>query len=160
MENDRHGERGEPPDENRSVASSLLGDLTSDRRSLAARLVAPAWLYPAFGLITALYVAAPLIEPAPTRRAPAGLTLAATLILVWGYQRLTGVRVSRASAPARATLVGLVCATLLLLSASFGLKSFGLDWWIILPAAASFALTVALGRLFHQQYRAALLHGH
>ncbi len=134
-------------------ASGLLDELATDRAVLADRLAAPAWLYPAFGVLTAIYVASPLFGPGPGRRAIAGIAIAATFLLVWGYRRLSGVRVLRAGAPARLTLVLLFLATLLLLSVSLGLASFGLTWWIVLPALASFGLTVALGRLFDRQYR-------
>lgn len=134
-------------------AAKLLDDLASDRASLVAHLAAPGWLYPLLGLTTAIYVATPFLEANIVRRTVAGLAMAAAFLLVWTYQRRTGIRVSRTGSSARLTLAVLLFATLLLLSVSFGLASFGLDWWIILPALASFVLTVFLGRQFDRQYR-------
>lgn len=113
----------------------------------------PAWLYPAFGALTALYVAAPALEPGAASDLVTTLAVAATLLLVWAYPRLSGVRVSRTGASARLTLGLLLGATLLLLSTSLGLVALGLRWWTPLPAVASFALTVQLGRAFDRRYR-------
>ena len=146
--NDSAASDGSPRD-----ASALLSDLAADRAALADRLVAPGWLYPALGLMTALYVASPFVEPDVVRRSIAGFAIAGIIALVLGYQRMTGVRVSRAGGPARLTLWILLVATLLLLSVSLGLASFGLNWWIALTGAASFGLTVSLGRMFDRQYR-------
>lgn len=134
-------------------AAALLDELAADRTRLAQRLAAPAWLYPAFGALTALYVAAPALEPGAASDLVTTLAVAATLLLVWAYPRLSGVRVSRTGASARLTLGLLLGATLLLLSTSLGLVALGLRWWTPLPAVASFALTVQLGRAFDRRYR-------
>lgn len=152
MESDQHPTapgRGDTP----RAAAQLLDALAADRSQLAARLAAPAWLYPLFGVLTALYVAAPALAPGTARSLVTSSAIAATLALVWGYPRLSGVRVARAGASALLTLGLLLGATLLLLSVSLGLASLGLRWWALLPAAASFALTVLLGRLFDRRYR-------
>lgn len=152
MERDKGPSRTSPgitPD----GASGLLNDLAVDRAVLADRLTAPWWLYPAFGVIAAVYVASPLIETDLLRRIITGIAIASTIVLVASFQRITGVKVARAGAPARLTLILLLLAVLLLLSTSFGLASFGLYGWIVIPAAASFGLTVVLGKLFDSQVR-------
>jgi hypothetical protein len=153
MESNQHFHGPDTPDSDPGNAAALLNELAADRALLAGRLAAPGWLYPAFGALTALYVASPAIGPASASRPVVGFAMASTIILVWAYQRTSGVKVSRAGTPARLTLGILLGATLLLLSTSLGLASFGLYWWIALPAAASFVLTVTLGRLFDRQYR-------
>jgi hypothetical protein len=153
MESNQHFHEPGTPDRGPSDAAALLNDLAADRALLAGRLAAPGWLYPAFGALTALYVASPAIEPDSISRPVVGLAMASTIALAWAFQRISGVRVSRAGASARLTLGVLLCAILMLLSTSFGLASFGLYWWIALPVAVSFGLTVILGRLFDRQYR-------
>lgn len=142
-----------PGNTSSSHAAGVLTDLASDRQALARHLAAPKWLYLAFGVLTAVYVASPMVGPDLARRAVAGATIAAACLLVWAYQRLVGVRVSRVGTSARLTLVILLGATLLLLSASYGLRSLGLSAWVIATAAMSFALTTTLGRRFDGQYR-------
>lgn len=137
-------------------AARILGDLAADRATLAGRMAAPAWLYPAFGALAAAYVASPAITSTTASRVVVGLAMASTILLVAAYQRLSGVRASRVGAPARLTLVMNVVALLVLLSVSLGLASFDLRWWIALPSAASLALTVILGRVFDRQYREAV----
>lgn len=139
-------------------AQKLLHDLAADRDALAGRIVAPGWLYPAFGVIAALYVASPAIDPESVRNVVVGLAIAFTVILSFGYQRISGVRMSRVGARGAVILGVLLCATLVLLSVSFGLASFDLQWWIMVPAAASFGLVLILGRWFDHQYREGLRH--
>lgn len=159
MESEQDPRESDVPESSPSYAAALLNELAADRASLAGRLAAPGWLYLAFGVITALYVASPLIAPDSVRRAVVGLAIASTIVLVWGYQRISGVRVSRAGAPAQLTLAALVGAALLLLSTSLALASLGLHWWIAVPTAVGLGLTVILGRAFDRQYRETVRRG-
>ncbi len=142
------GSGGDPVD-----ATRMLDDLAADRAKLVERMKAPGWLYPAAGLLAAIYIASPAIEADVVRRVVAGVALGGIAFLVWGFQRATGVKVSRAGLPAQWTLVLHVLAVLLLLVVSFVLESLDLTWWIVLASAAGFLLTVVLGKRFHSQYR-------
>lgn len=140
-------------------SQQLLNDLAADRTQLARHIEAPRWLYPVAGLLAAIFIASASIDGDMTRRVVAGLALASIFLLVWGFQRATGVKLSRAGRPAQLILFTHVLALLLLLSVSFGLASLDLHWWIILPALIGFALTVALGKRFHRQYSDEVRHG-
>lgn len=140
-------------------AQKLLHDLVADRTVLAGRVAAPWWLYPAFGAVTALYVASPAIEPEGSRRVVAGLVIASGLLLHVACRRISGVKLSRVGAPGAVILGVLMCAVLVLLSTSFGLAAADVRWWIAIPAAVSFALVVILGRQFDRQYRQRLRRG-
>lgn len=160
MENDFSPHGRDMPESPPQNASELLNHLAADRTALADRLGAPGWLYPAISILTTLYVASPIIESELIRRPIVGLAIGSTIALVMGYQRISGVRVTSAGTSARITLGLLLFATLVLLSTSFGLASFGLHWWIAIPAAISFALTLKLGQLFDHQYREKIRRGH
>ena len=134
-------------------AAKLLNDLTADRRSLADRLAAPDWLYPAIAAAVALYVSTPTIQDLTARRSLAGMTIVAIALLVWTYQRNAGIRISRIGMSARLTLLGMLFGALFLLSVGYGIMSFHLTWLMVLPVVASFVLTLTLGRLFDRQYR-------
>lgn len=137
----------------------LLHDLDADRAALAGRVAAPRWLYPAFGVIAALYVASPAIEPDTTRSVVLWLAIAFSLVFSFGYQRISGVRMSRVGIRGGMILGVLGGATFALLSISFGLASFDLQWWITVPTAAELGLMVILGRWFDRVQREELRHG-
>ena len=159
MESNLQSKETPARDDTPTDASRLLNDLAGDRASLAERMAAPGWLYPAAGLLAAIYIATPLIEADAVRRIAAGATIGSIAFLVWAFQIATGVKVSRAGAAAQLTLGVLVMAILVLLSTSFALASLGLNWWILLPSAAGFVLTIFLGKRFHSQYRDRVRHG-
>lgn len=136
-----------------------MHDLDADRATLAGRMAAARWLYPAFGVITALYVAAPAIEPEANRHVVAGIAIASAVLLPSAYQRISGVKVSRVGVRGTVILGVLMCATLVLLSTSFGLVAADAQWWIVIPVAVGFGLVVILGRRFDRLYRAELRRG-
>lgn len=159
MESHEHRSGLTTPKGSSNDVQNLLRDFDADRVALARRMAAPWWLYPAFGVITALYVASPAIESDANRRVVVQLAMVSTIFLLFGYQRLSGVRVSRVGLRGAVILGVLVCATLALLSISFGLASFDMQWWIAIPAAVSFGLVVILGRRFDFLYRDELRRG-
>jgi hypothetical protein len=145
MENDQSTARP-PARPSRIQAQQALRDLDSDRATLAQRLAAPAWLYPLVALITAGFVATPAIRSDAARNAVVGILLVASIGLLLAYQRLSGVRIGRTGISGSGLLAGLLVATLLLLSVSYGLVSLVSAWWVLAPAAASFVLVLAGGR--------------
>lgn len=159
MESNEHRPGPTPPKGRSGDVQNLLRDLDADRASLAGRMAAPWWLYPAFGVIIALYVASPAIESEATRRVVVQLAMASSVVLLFVYHRISGVRVSRVGVRGAVRLGVLVCAILALLSTSFGLASFDAQWWIAIPAAVSFGLVVILGRWFDRLYRDELRRG-
>lgn len=140
-------------------AQQALRDLDSDRAVLAERLAAPWWLYPLSALIVAGYVATPAIRSDNLRNAVVGLLIAGFIVLLLAYQRLSGVRVGRTGARGGALLVGLLVATLLLLSTSYGLVASFSAWWVLAPAVACFAMVLIGGRWFDRLYRENLSRG-
>lgn len=113
---------------------------------------------PAFGALTALYVATPAIAEDGSRGVVVGLAMASGILLLAGYQHISGVKVS--GADGRGTVTLGLCAVLALLSASFGLAAADLRWWISAPAAVSFRLVLIAGRRFDRRYRERLGRGH
>jgi drug/metabolite transporter (DMT)-like permease len=141
-------------------AQEALRELASDRATLADRLAAPWWLYPFFALIAAGYVATPAIRSDEARNAVVGILIAAGVVLLVTYRRLSGVRVSRTGGRGAALLVGLLMVVLLLLSTSYGLVSLLSAWWVLVSATVCFGVVLVLGRWFDRVYRENLRHGH
>lgn len=141
MENDTNP----TPADDAAAASALLGDLDSDRASFARRLEAPSWLAPAFGILAAAYVAAPAAGEA--RSGSLLVLIILSVVLIHLYRRATGIRVSRIGLPEWLLCGAALLVCLVLLSVSLGLVSFGLNWWVILPAAVAFLVgSVAASR--------------
>jgi hypothetical protein len=158
MENDLPAP--EPPARpSTAQAQEALRELASDRATLADRLAAPWWLYPFFALIAAGYVATPAIRSAEARNDVVGILIAAGVVLLLAYRRLSGVRVSRTGGRGAALLAGLLMVILLLLSTSYGLVSLLSAWWVLVPATVSFSVVLVLGRWFDRLYRENLRHG-
>ncbi|TWP32947.1 hypothetical protein [Leekyejoonella antrihumi] len=141
-------------------AQQVLRELDSDRACLASRLAAPWWLYPVCALLVAGFIATPAIRADEPRNALVGVLIASTLVLLLGYQRLSGVRVGRAGLRGGLLIAGLLVATLVLLSVSFGLAASMSAWWVLAPAAASFLMVQVGGRRFDCLYRENLSRGH
>jgi hypothetical protein len=156
MESNVHPPEVNTPTGRSGDAQELLQDLNADRATLAGRMAAPWWLYPAFGVITAIYVATPAIEPEANRHVVTGIVIASAVALPLVYQHISGVKMSRVGAHGMVILGVMMCATLLLLSTSFGLAAVDAQWWIALPIAFGFGLVVILGRRFDRLYRAEL----
>jgi hypothetical protein len=159
MESNEHRPDPSTPEGSSGGAPELLHDLDADRATLAGRMAATWWFYPAFGVITALYVATPAIEPEANRHVVTGIAIASAVVLPSAYQRVSGVKVSRVGVRGAVILGALMCATLALLSTSFGLAAADAQRWIVIPGAVGFGLVVILGRRFDRVYRAELRRG-
>lgn len=140
-------------------AHQALHDLELDRATLAERLAAPGWLHPLFALVVAAFVATPAIRVDEARNTIVGLLIAVTFVLLATYQRLCGVRVGRTGIRGAALVIGVLAATLLLLSTSYGLVSLLTGWWVLAPAAACFVMVLAAGRWLDRLYREELRRG-
>jgi hypothetical protein len=141
-------------------AQQALRDLGSDRAALAERLAASWWLYPLSALIVAGFVATPAIQSDEPRNAVVGLLIAGCIVLLFAYQRLSGVRVGRIGARGGALLVGLLVTTLLLLSTSYGLVASVTPWSALAPAVVCFVMVLIGGQRFDRLYRENLSRGH
>lgn len=89
-----------------------------------------------------------------------GVLIAGAMVLLFGYQRLSGVRVGRSGPRGGLLIAGLLVATLVLLSVSFALAASLSAWWVIAPAVVSFPVVLAGGRRFDQLYREDMSRGH
>jgi hypothetical protein len=127
--------------------SALLAELDADRAQLGERIRAPRWLAPAFGGIAALQVASAAIADTTLTSVFGGALTAAGIVFALLYFRSTGVRVSAMAPQGWIFLVAALGITLTLFSVALGLESFGLLWWIVVPALAAFAVVTWLVRL-------------
>jgi hypothetical protein len=141
------------------AAVQQLDSLRTDRANLAERLQSPRWLAPGFGLVAAAYTAIPSFADDQGRRAAFIAALVASIALVSGYRRATGIKLTRVGVRARTLAALAVLASLVLLSVSYGLAAAGLHWWIALSAAAGFALVSRLAAMFTAAARDRLRHG-
>jgi hypothetical protein len=137
-----------------------LRNLSTDRAQLAERLAAPWWLYVLLALLGAGYVATPAIRVDGARNAVAGALIGASVVMLAGYRRLSGVRVRRTGSSGAIVLVGLFLGTIVLLIISYGLASLLSAWWVLAPATICFALLLVGGRWFDRLYREHLRRGH
>ncbi len=140
-------------------AREVLHDLDADRSALSARVAAPGWLYPLCALFIAGFVATPALRSDVPRDAVSGALTAATVVLLLGYQRLSGVRVRRTGARGGLLVAGMLVATLVLLSVSFGLAASLSAWWVLAPAAMTFVVVLLGSRQFDYLYREKLTRG-
>jgi len=134
-------------------ARDLLGALHADRVSLADRLAAPFWFYPAFAALTALYVGTPALPDGNVSAAFAAVPVAAAATLALLYPRISGVRPAAVGLMGWSVLVGLLVGVLGLLSMSYGMVASLSAWWVLLPQAVCFAIVLFGGRLFDSVYR-------
>lgn len=137
-------------------ARQVLHDLDVDRASLAERVAAPEWLYPLCALFIAGFVATPALRSDTPREAVSGALVAATVVLLLGYQRLSGVRVRRTGARGGLLVAGMLVTTLVLLSVSFGLAASLSAWWVLAPTAMTFVVVLLGSRQFDRFYRESL----
>jgi hypothetical protein len=137
-------------------ARALLGELQADRVALADRLAAPAWFYPAFAGLTALYVGTPALPDGQVGTVVTALPVAAAATLALAYPRISGVRSSRIGVIGWCVLIGLLVGVLGLLSVSYGVVASLSAWWVLLPQAVCFAVVLVGGRMFDREYRARL----
>lgn len=143
----------------RAAADEALQQLDSDRARLADRLAAPAWLYLAFAVLAAGYVATPAIPSDGGRSTAVGALMAASILLGTGYRRLSGVRVRRTGPRGAGLLwVGLL-TVLLLLSTAFGLVASLPSVWVLAPATVCLVVVLLVGLRFDRHYRENLRRG-
>lgn len=129
-------------------ASELLGQLETDRETLAAQATTPWWIPVGFGLVGAAYVSIPSFPENGTRSFVLIAAVVASVALIGAYRRATGIRAS-AVGPKTWFVAALTVVTLLaLISISYGLASLDLHWWMIAPAAVAAAAVGALSLLF------------
>lgn len=140
-------------------ARQVLHDLDADRASLAERVAAPGWLHSLCALFIAGYVATPALRSETPRDAVSGALVAATAVLLLGYQRLSGVRVRRTGARGGLLVAGMLVATLVLLSVSSGLAASLSGWWVLAPAAITLVVVLLGSRRFDRFYRESLTRG-
>lgn len=140
MENDDAG-----TDRSTQTAQTLLHDLAGDRVVLAGRLRSPRWLYPAAGLLMAIFVASPAVSNDGLRGTITFATALGFLALGLAHQRITGVRLGMGGPIAFVVVALTVFTGLFLLSASYGLALVS-PWWVIPPAVLAFAAVGFLGR--------------
>ncbi|NOJ60692.1 hypothetical protein [Arthrobacter sp. 260] len=117
-------------------ATALLADVDKDRSALIHRMTAPRWAAPAFGALAALCVASP--AAGDNRSGNSALLIIVGILVVYLYQRTTGVRLASIGWTAWLIYAATLVFCLLMLSVSLGLVSFDLFWWVIAPAAAAF----------------------
>lgn len=141
-------------------APRLLAELQSDRARLAERMRPPRWFAPGFGLVTAACVSTPALPYDGTGNVVLTAALVASIALIAGYQRVTGIRVSRFGVREWALFAVSVLVSLVLLSISFGLAAAELHLWIIAPAAAGFALVTWFVGMLNSSARDRLSDGH
>jgi hypothetical protein len=143
----------------RRAAAELLDDLQADQERLAERAEAPRWLAPGFGLIAALYVAAPALPGEPRSNGIVTTCIIIGVVLVYLSSRATGIKFSRFGLRAWLAFAGALVGTLVLFSFSLGLVSLDSHWWVAATAAAAFALVFWLTRLIFSSMREALNRG-
>lgn len=134
-------------------ARALLDELQADRVALADRVSVPAWFYPTFALLAALYVGTPALPDGQMRSIVTSVLLAAAVVSALLYPRLSGVRVSGVGASGWCLLLALLVGMIVLLSVSFGLTASLSAWWVLVPQAICFVLVLFGGRLFDREYR-------
>jgi hypothetical protein len=138
----------------REEARAALGDLEHDGATLAARIVTPRWYHPALGVITAVFTVAQAL-PGLWPVAASAIGIAAVLVLTTTYKRRYGVAVSQPVGPRTRRLLRVVLAVLIAaMMSGLAIKLLGLElWWVLIPAAISFATTVVVGRRYDEALR-------
>ncbi len=126
----------------------LLEDLRVDRQAMATQLSEPRWLAPGFGAVAAAYVATAAIPSDPWRDAVFVAAVAASLVMLSAYRRMTGIKLSRIGARAVIILLCAVGVALLMLSVSLGLAASGLTWWITASTLITFITVTWLAKRF------------
>lgn len=132
---------------NNKTPTELLAELEADRNTLATRATTPWWIPAGFGLVGAAYVSIPSF-PQGTQSFVLIAAVVASVALIGGYRRATGIRASGVGGKAGWLAALTVLGLFVLISVSYGLASFGLQWWIAAPATVAFALTGSLAVLF------------
>lgn len=127
-----------------TTASGVLDTLNNDRDVLVSFVTTPPWLYPAVGVVLALFVASPAIGSG----VGPSFAVVAVLALLFASRVTSRVRRVRLGWCGMFVVAGLVAVVLVMLSTSLGLLALKLNWWTIAPVAATFAATLAFGRLF------------
>ncbi len=126
----------------------LIEDLHSDRQRMAARLSAPRWVAPGFGLVAAAYVTTAAMPSDTWRDGVFVAAVAASLVMLSVYRSTTGIKLSRLGARAVVILLCAVGVTLLMLSVSYGLAAGGLTWWITASTLITFVAVTWFAKMF------------
>lgn len=148
MESDSRPEDGAAPLTAAQARDALAG-LSGDSASLAERVVTPPWYHPALGLIVAAFIGTQAV-PGPWSMIVLAVGAAMLALLVAVYRRRYGVWVSQpAGRASRAVLWAVIASYLVLFAAGTAIKLAQLPlWWVLVPAAIGFVLTIVLGRRY------------
>lgn len=132
------------PDE--AEAQELLSEMTRDRARLSPRMRFPSWLLPALGAVSAAFAADPAIPNDEVRQFSLPIGVLVIAILIWLARREMGVQPGPMHISSRALQLLWLLVLLAMLSTSFGLASFDLRWWVLVPATVTFVTTIWVGR--------------
>lgn len=133
--------------------------LHGDRDALAARLQGRRWLSVGLGLVAAAVVASPVLPEGPMRTSLLVAAMVAGVALPSRYHQVTGVQLSRVGARAALVYAAGLAVSMVLLSVSYGLASFGLVWWVAATAVLAFVLVTLLVDQFVSAAADHLRHG-
>lgn len=145
---------------NQARAQELLGAMAQDRARLAPRMSFPSWLLPSLGAVSAAYVAGPAILDDDARQSSLLLGVLAVALLSWWARHETGVLPGRLHRTSLALQMLWLVILLAMLSTSLGLTSLDLRWWVLAPAAVTFATTLWIGRRIETIERAGVANVH
>lgn len=160
MENNSPGEGGAPPDRPTALeARAALDALDADASQLAERLVTPWWYHLILGVIVAAAIVAPTLPKVSS------MTVF-VMIIVWipflmkAYTSRYQISMTQPAGPRSRRLLLLTLAVLAALMASTVLlKLFSISlWWVVVPAAIGFVVTVVLGRRYDAVLRSEVSH--
>lgn len=162
MENDFSGI---DPASRRAVPTSaeardVLSLLDVDGTRLAERVVTPWWYHVALGAIVALFVTSQAL-PTAAMSVPIVLGIVALPVLTTVYSRRYGVSVSQPAGPRGRRLLLMTLGVLVVAMLSgVALKFAGIaPWWVVVPAALAFIVTVILGRRYDDALRSEIATG-
>jgi hypothetical protein len=144
------------PDQQSDV-ETLLENLESDRVGLVERLRQPTWLDPSLGALAAIYIATPALPKTFDHGFVVTTLIIVSILLVLGYERVTGVKLLRFHAFEGGVFAAAIIATLVFFSVSLGLEASGLPWWIIASTVVGFVVVTLLARLAASSMRERVL---
>lgn len=143
MENILPSDRPDQPND----AALLLGSLKSDRAGLTERLREPKWLAPGLGALAAIYISTPALPESFNRGFVLTSLVMMSIFLVFGYQRVTGIKLHGFRIREGALFALALVTTLFLFSVSLGLAASGYPWWILASVIAGFLAVTGLALL-------------
>lgn len=146
--------------EGRAKADEALSVLASDRASLADRVKTPRWYNPLLAAAIALFIATPAVSDSSYQSMVIVFGVLLLVTATMGYQKTTGVTISRPSGPRSLGLVVILgIIVLLLLGASGVLAANGRPEWIGATAAAGFCVMWIGSWQYDRVYDRELRHG-